>query len=210
MSGSPARGLTVALGLLVAASLAVAEPMADLERLGRVLKSQPGWTAPYRQIYVAAGMTGGDEVEGTVWLAWPSRARFVSGQPPVRLMGLDGRRVRLVDLEVGACDEHRLDDAEWARLPLAVVLDPAAAVDSFAVLPAVGAGFVLVPRSEGGVARVEVSLGGDGLPTEVVVRDLAGSTNRLVLGTWQAAPAAPDGGFLPTPPAGVDCTADLE
>ena len=98
MSGSPARGLTVALGLLVAASLAVAEPMADLERLGRVLKSQPGWTAPYRQIYVAAGMTGGDEVEGTVWLAWPSRARFVSGPPieaPIVKPSNGGCRVEL-------------------------------------------------------------------------------------------------------------------
>lgn len=208
------RAAALAWTLPLAATLASVaaageDPMADLERLGRALRAQPVWSCAFEQEYVMAGMTGGDEEVGEVWVAWPDRTLFVSGEPPLRLTGLLERQLRLVDLEVGTCDDHRLGDDEWARLPLAAVLDPARAVDSFTVLPGAGDGFVLVPREEGGLARLEVALGSDDLPRRVVILDVQGNTNRLTLGPWTAHAEPPDGGWLPPPPEGVECAEDL-
>jgi hypothetical protein len=124
------------------------------------------------------------------------------------MMGLEGRLVRLVDAGVPSCDEHRLDDDEWARVPLAAVLDPRGAVDRFTVLEHGDHGFVLVPREPGGVDRVEVVLGEDDLPDEVVVIDPQGATNRLRFADWYGAVGPPDGSWLPEPPPGLECVSD--
>jgi hypothetical protein len=123
-------------------------------------------------------------------------------------MGLDGRLVRLVDLDLPSCEEHQLDDDEWARIPLAAVLDPQSAVDRFTVLELGDRGFALAPRRPGGVARVEVVLRPDNLPLEVVVIDPQGATNRLEFGVWTALAQPPQGGWLPLAPAGVQCTGE--
>jgi hypothetical protein len=182
--------------------------MASLERLGAALRGEDAWRAEYRQEYIASGMSAGEEVEGVVTVAWPDKAIFKSGEPAQQEMGLEGRVVRLVDLGVPSCDEHILGDDEWARIPLAAVLDPQGALDQFTVLAGEGRGFVLVPREPGGVDRVEVVLSENDLPGEVVVIDPQGATNHLRFSAWKAAEGPPSGSWLPQPPAGLDCVSD--
>lgn len=182
--------------------------MEALETLGAALRAQGAWQAEYDQEYTAAGMGAGDEVSGVVVASWPDRALFRTVGPETQLMGLDGRTVRLVDLEVPSCDEHLLDDDEWARIPLAAVLDPRGAIDRFTVLDHGVRGFALVPREPGGVDRVEVSLGENGLPSEVVVVDPQGATNRLRFTAWRSSEGPPDGAWLPQPPPGLECVSD--
>jgi hypothetical protein len=206
--------------LAVAGLLAVVAPAPDvvaqeqplqlLESLGRALRGQALWRASYHQSFVPAGMTLGEEVDGVVWLSWPDRALFHAGDPVLRLMGLEGRSLRLVDLEVAGCDDHQLSDDEWARIPLAAVLDPQIAVDRFTVLALPGRGFALQPREAGGVARVEVGLGTGDLPEFVVVIDPQGATNRLDFSGWSTASSVPEGRWLPAPPAGVACISDTD
>jgi hypothetical protein len=195
------------LGISLVAPNASAQDdsMARLESLGRALRQQAHWRAAYHQEFVPSGMTEGEEVDGTVWVAWPDRAHFRAGDPVVRVMGMEGRRVRLVDLEIPSCDDHLLSDDEWARIPLAAVLDPRVAVDRFTVLELGVRGFALEPRTPGGVARVEVTLGADDLPESVVVIDPQGASNRLDFTDWVAAPEPPGEGWLAAPPAGVEC-----
>jgi hypothetical protein len=182
--------------------------MENLESLGRVLRSKPVWTASYHQEYLPVGMTLGEELDGRVWVAWPDNALFRTGDPTTREMGLQGRRIRLLDRELPSCDDHRLSDDEWARIPLAAVLDPRSAIDRFTVLDFDGRGFTLIPREPGGVARVEVTLGDDNLPEKVVVVDPQGARNTLDFGVWDPQTTPPESGWLPSPPEGVDCLED--
>ncbi len=133
------------------------------------------------QEYIPAGMTMGEEATGRVWLAWPDRALFHTGEPPFRLMGLQGRTVRLVDLHDETCDERTLSDREWERVPLAAVLDPRGALVHFDVVDRADNEIVLIPKEPGGVDRVEVDLGEDDLPDEVTIWDPQGAVNRLRL-----------------------------
>jgi outer membrane lipoprotein-sorting protein len=209
-STSRADTLVVILALLCSAGVAAAAdkgPVQVLERLSRTLRSQTAWHGTYEQEYVPAGMTLGDTAEGEVWVAWPDRARFTTGRPPVREMALEGRSVRLVDLELGTCDEHMVSDDEWARIPLAAVLDPQGAIDRFTLVEVEG-GVVLVPRTPGGVAKVELVLGTDGMPSQVVVTDVQGAVNRLTFREWRPSEGLPGGRWLPDPPAGVSCSSD--
>lgn len=182
--------------------------MPALEALNTALRGGPAWRADYSQEYIAAGMGAGDKVSGVVVVAFPDRALFRAVEPPGQMMGLEGRLVRLVDLGVPSCDEHQLDDDEWARVPLAAVLDPGSAVDRFTVLAHGANGFTLVPREPGGVDRVEVVLGEGNLPDEVVVVDPQGATNRLRFSSWRSADGPPDGSWLPAPPSGLTCIGD--
>ena len=125
-------------------------------------------------------------------------------------MGMQGRRVRLVDLEVPSCDDHVLDDAEWARMPLAAVLDPQQAVDQFSIVDQGQRGIVLVPHEPGGVSRVEVVLTSDDLPSVVVIIDPQGATNRFVFDNWHAAEMPPSGSWLPEAPRQVECVTGFE
>jgi hypothetical protein len=65
-----------------------------------------------------------------------------------------------------------------------------------------------VPREPGGVDRVEVVLGEDDLPNEIVVVDPQGATNRLRFSSWRPADGPPDGKWLPEPPPGLECIGD--
>ncbi len=200
----------VAIGLcLAAASWASAGGLDTLEELGRTLRSHSAWCARYDQFYLPAGMSAGDEAHGVVWVAWPDRARFSTTAPVAREMALEGRRVRLVDGELGSCDDHVVSDDEWARVPLAVLLDPRGAVERFTIVDEPSGRLVLVPRDGGGVARVELLLGTDGLPAEVVVVDVQGARNRLLFAGWEGPCGPPGGRWLPEPPAGVTCADDL-
>lgn len=194
------------IGSVVAAD-AAGGAIGRVEALARVLQQHPVWSASYEQVYLAPGMTIGDRAAGRVWLAWPDRTRFVTTEGVAQDMGLEGRRVRLVDPTTPSCEEHVLNDDEWARIPLTVVLDPRAAVDRFAVAALGEDGFVLLPREPGGVARVEVRIGADGLPAEVVVVDAQEARNRLTFGGWVAA-EEPAGGWLPPVPAGIRCATE--
>jgi hypothetical protein len=182
--------------------------MVELAALGDALRRAEAWQADYAQEYVAAGMTAGEVVAGVVTVAWPDRALFRTGDPVTQMMGLEGRTVRLVDLEIPSCDEHVLGDDEWARVPLAAVLDPAGAVANFAVLANGDNGFILVPRVPGGVDRVEVTLDDRSLPAEVRIVDPQGATNRLEFTSWTAGSAPPQNRWLPDPPSGLECVAD--
>jgi hypothetical protein len=182
--------------------------MQSLTLLASALKESKAWQADYRQEYIAAGMDFGEEESGRVTVAWPDRATFRTGEPLRQMMGLDGRTVRLVDLEVSSCDQHILSNEEWARIPLAAILDPAAAVEHFSVTGIGRNGFALVPREQGGVRRVEVVLDSDHFPSEVVVTDPQGAVNRLSFSTWQKADPPAEDQWLPSPPGGVDCITD--
>jgi len=179
--------------------------MESLERLGRALRQETVWRASYQQEYIPAGMTMGERESGTVWVGWPDHALFRFGEPVVRTMGLNGRRVRLVDLDVPSCDDHALSEDEWARIPLAAVLDPRGAVDHFVVLDHSEIGFALEPREPGGVNRVEVGLGNDDLPRVVVIIDPQGSSNTLVFDGWVGEDHPPRSGWIPQPPPEVRC-----
>ena len=179
-----------------------------LESLNRAMSHESGWRATFEQEYIPAGMDMGEKAEGLVWLAWPDRALFHTGNPPFRLMGLSGRTVRLVDLDDETCDEHVLTDREWERVPLAAVLDPRGAELHFTVEELGSEGIVLTPREAGGVDRVELILGGLGLPIEVVIGDPQGAVNRLIFDGWTPSTAPPDERWLPDPPSGVECVAD--
>lgn len=192
--------------LLLAASGSGAGALDVLEALGSTLRERPAWTAAYRQTYLPAGMSEGEEAGGTVWVAWPDRARFRTLWPAPREMALDGRLVRLVDGELGSCDEQLVGDEEWARVPLAAVLDPRGAVDRFVLTTDGDGAVVLTPREPGGVARVELRVGEDGLPAEVVVIDVQGARNRLLFEGWTATQGPPEGRWLPEPPPGTECT----
>ena len=152
----------------------------------------------------------GEKAHGQVWLAWPDRAIFHTGEPPFRLMGFQGRTVRLVDLPDETCDEHQLSDREWERVPLAALLDPRGALVHFDIVAGIDAGITLIPKEPGGVDRVEVILGEDDLPDEVSIWDPQGAMNSLVFSSWTESMEPPDGAWLPQSPANVECTTDPE
>jgi len=200
-------GAAIAMSAVCGLANARDQGIGALTALGGALRKADAWRADYAQEYIAAGMSAGEVVTGVVTVAWPDRAAFLTGDPVTQMMGLEGRAVRLVDLEVPSCDEHLLGDDEWARVPLAAVLDPSGAVEHFAVLDREG-GFALVPREPGGVDRVEVTLDDNSLPLEVMIVDPQGATNRLTFSTWTAADPPPEGHWLPVPPSGLECVAD--
>ncbi len=151
----------------------------------------------------SAALSLGDEQKGEVWVAWPLRVLFETTEPEVRSLGLDGRRVRLVDVEAGSCDDHELTDEEWERVPLAALVDPRGTAERFSVSSAEGGGIVLEPRSPGGVSRVEVELDDAHMPLRFVVVDSQGAVNRVSFSGWK--PARPPAAWLPDPPGGVMC-----
>jgi len=184
--------------------------MESLETLSRALRGKETWRAVYHQVYLPAGMTIGEKADGQVWVSWPNRALFISGEPPLRLMGLQGRSVRLLDLEVPSCDDHELTAEEWASIPLAAVLDPQGAIDEFSVLEHGESGFALVPRETSGVNRVTIELGPNNLPKKITITDPQGGTNEMSFSDWQGNETPPDGKWLPTPPKGLNCVGDLK
>lgn len=181
------------------------EPELDrLEALNRSLASEAGWVAHFIQESIPVGLSM-EEAEGRIWLAWPDRALFHTGEPPYQMMGLSGRTVRLIDLRDETCDERLLSDREWERIPLAAVLDPRGALVHFTVADRGESGITLTPKEPGGVDRVEVVLGADDLPLEVTILDPQGAVNRLRFTDWRPSEGPPDNLWLSTPPDGVEC-----
>ena len=184
--------------------------MERLHALGTALQTRGTWRADFTQEYLPPGMTLGEELVGRIWLSWPDKVLFATGRPVVRWMGLKGRLIRLLDFENSSCDDHLLTDEEWERVPLIAVLDPRSALEQFSVVAEVDRGLILIPHERGGVARVEITTGEDGLPNQVVVTDPQGATNSFVFSDWEAASGPPDGTWLPAPPDGISCVADPE
>lgn len=227
--GATVATIVACLATLAGVGPAAAESGIDrLEALASHLRSQPVWHARYVQEYVSAGMEPGldgglvteeygsdgiastDEEKGVVFVGWPDKARFDTGCPAIRRMGLDGRVVRLVDLEAESCDEHVLSDDEWRRIPLAAVLEPQRALDHFSVDVAGEDGLLLIPREAGGVSRLEVEIGADGMPSSITIEDSQGSVNRLDFTGWAPAATPPAGGWLPPVEGGLVCVTDEE
>ncbi len=179
--------------------------MARLQALGTMLRTRSVWTAPYTQEYIPPGMTLGEIVEGRVWLSWPDKALFSTGDPIQRWMGMEGRLIRLLDLENSTCDDHRLTNGEWERIPLIAVLDPSGALERFSVVSEGENGLALIPRDPGGVSRVEISISEAGLPDRVVIRDPQGAVSTFEFGSWNGVDSPPDGDWLPRPPEGISC-----
>ncbi len=203
----------LAVIILMASGTAMAErdpAMERLQALGVALQTRACWTASYSQEYVPSGMTLGERVVGQVWVSWPDKALFSTGEPPIRWMGLQGRQVRLSDLENLSCDDHRLSDREWERIPLIAVLDPRAALEQFSIVAKGKRGMILLPRQTGGVARVEIAVGQDGLPEQIVISDPQGAVSTFEFAEWEAAEGPPDGDWLPKAPAGISCISDPE
>ncbi len=123
-------------------------------------------------------------------------------------MGLSGRLVRLLDFENLSCDDHLLTDEEWERIPLIAVLDPKAALAQFSIVADGERGLILIPREAGGVSRVEIAIGEDGLPARVVVSDPQGAVSTFDFTEWEAAQGPPEDAWLPAPPAEIICISD--
>ena len=199
--------------VFMASGTAMAErdpAMERLQALGVALQTRETWTASYSQDYVPSGMTLGERVVGQVWVSWPDKALFSTGKPPIRWMGLKGRQVRLSDFENLSCDDHHLSDREWERIPLIAVLDPKAALEQFSIAAEGERGMILLPRQTGGVARVEIAVGQNGLPEQIVISDPQGAVSTFEFTDWQAADGPPGGDWLPKPPEGVPCISDPE
>lgn len=208
---------TLVVAWIVAALLWVAPGAAEddpaMERLmalGTALQTRPTWTADYRQEFIPVGMEFGEEVRGEVWVSWPDRALFSTGAPVIRWMGLSGRSVRLLDFENGSCDDHLLTAEEWERIPLIAVLEPRAAVAQFSIVADGDRGLVLIPRESGGVSRVEITVGIDGLPERVTVKDPQGTVNTFDFSAWEPADGPPNDRWLPEAPDSIVCVGDPE
>jgi len=182
-------------------------PLEKLESLAQLLQTHQLWQAQYAQEYIPAGMEFGEEVSGSLWLAWPDRLLFVQNKPEKRTMGFQGRQLRLVDPVAGSCDEHRMTQEEWERIPLVAILDTGQAVEHFSILEKDGA-ITLLPHEKGGVERVELRIGKDGLPRELLITDPQGAISRFKFSDWQAAREIPGGKWLPDPPKGITCVGD--
>jgi hypothetical protein len=135
---------------------------------------------------------------------------FATGEPLLRIMGLSGRQVRLLDLEMESCDDHLLTAEEWERIPLVAVLEPENAMARFSVVAEGQRTLVLIPREDSGVAKVVLETGSNGLPAKVVVVDSQDATSTFEFSAWEAAEGPPNGLWLPEAPDGILCVGDVE
>lgn len=187
--------------LLLAVALA-APPVADLEAVAAALRASPAWEATFTQRYVPAGFTRGTEESGTLLLRPPDRVRFEYSK---RVFAVRDTVARLVDLEAGTCEAVRLAQDTLDRLPLAAVLDPGAARSAFQI-EAVDRTLILTPRRPTeGLSSIEVRLGGDNLPAEVVVHDTTGDRNEFRFQRWRRRSVPPDNAFSPSLPGELPC-----
>jgi len=171
--------------LLSAALSSAASAAPTLESLAAAINAAPAWRASFAQRYVPAGFAEGTTDHGVVTVAPPVRLRFEYRGENDQVFAVDGAVVRLVDPEAGTCDAVRLDTATWGRLPLAALLDPAAAGQAFDSVSR-DTTLVLVPREPmAELARLEVTVGQDGLPATVAVLDAAGNRNELSFRDWR-------------------------
>jgi outer membrane lipoprotein-sorting protein len=171
--------------LLSAALSSAASGPPSLESLAAAINGAPAWRASFVQRYVPAGFAEGTTDQGVVTVAPPVRLRFEYRGESAQVFAVDGAVVRMVDPGAGTCDALPLDGATWGRLPLAALLDPASAGQAFEAA-ARDATLVLVPREPmAELARLEVTVGPDGLPATVTVLDAAGNRNEFGFRDWR-------------------------
>lgn len=192
------------LALLALAVAAAPRPPDTLAAVAARLASAPAWQVAFVQEFVPAGFESGTREAGTLLLAPPSRLRFDYGATG-RVFAVDGTVARHVDEAAGVCDAVLLTASAWASLPLATVLDPAAAARAFAIEPARG-GLRLVPLEPlAGVASVDIASDRDGHVTRLVVTDEAGNRNTLSFSGWRRVPAPAAARFQPGLPGSPPC-----
>ena len=171
--------------LLSAALSSAASAAPTLDGLAAAINAAPAWRASFTQRYIPAGFAEGTTDRGVVTLAPPVRLRFEYRGDSGQVFAVDGAVIRIVDPEAGTCDALVLDSATWGRLPLAALLDPAAAGQAFETAVRETT-LVLVPREPmTELARLEVTVGRDGLPATVVVLDAAGNRNEFAFRDWR-------------------------
>ena len=183
--------------LVVLAATPTSAP-AELEKLATTLRGSPAWRATFVQTYVPAGFEEGTTEAGTVVLAPPDRLRFDYSGDSSRIFAVDGTILRSVDQEAGTCDAVVLDERTWGRLPLAALLDPTAALASFAV-EVQGPVLRLSPRQPNpDVAVVEVVFDSSHLAQRITVTDPSGNRNTFSFAGWQGIGAQADTTFRPS------------
>jgi hypothetical protein len=181
--------------VLIATPPAVAPPP-QLAALAARLASAPAWQADFVQEFVPSGFTEGTKDAGTLVLAPPSRLRFDYGASG-RIFAVSGNVARHVDLPAEACDAVLLSASTWSRLPLASILDPAAAAVAFTISETPG-GILLEPREPiSELARIEITLDKAGNVASVQVLDETGNRNMFSFTMWRSLPAQPVSRFEP-------------
>jgi outer membrane lipoprotein-sorting protein len=196
--------------LLSVALSSAASGAPSLASLAAAINAAPAWRASFVQRYVPAGFTEGTTDQGVVTIAPPVRLRFEYRGESEQVFAVDGAVVRMVDPGAGTCDALHLDSATWGRLPLAALLDPAAAGRVF-TSSARGVTLVLVPHEPmPELAELEVTVGRDGLPATVVVLDGAGNRNEFSFQDWRRQRDPGVEPFRPTLPGQPPCVPDQE
>lgn len=182
--------------LLALALAAVPPPPTALAEVAARLASAPAWQVSFVQEFVPAGFETGTKEAGTLLLVPPSRLRFDYGATG-RVFAVDGSTARHVDQPAGVCDAVLLTASAWARLPLATILDPAAAAQVFTVEPSAG-GLRLVPREpHPDLASIDIERDGDGNVTRLVVTDATGNRNLFSFSGWSKVPTPDASRFRP-------------
>lgn len=194
----------LAATLLVA--LAAEVPL--LQALATALQKAPAWQATFTQAFSPAGFSASTEEKGVVTFSHPSRVRFDYTSAPHRVFALDGSQARMLDEATGSCQAWSLGEGAWAALPLAALTDPGALRQLFS-LQQRQSRLVLQPHKPMiEVARLEVAVGSNGLPEEVVVEDAQGNRNRFRFTGWRQLETLPSGFFAPAPPGGQTCASE--
>ena len=192
-------------GLILAAALAP-PPAVSIAGLAASIRREPAWQAAFQQEYVPAGFDEGSKAGGSLLLAAPALLRFEYSGTDHRVFALDGSVARTVDEAAGTCDAVRLDPEAWRRVPLAALLDPAAAEQAF-IQGATDHTLVLRPRTPGtDLTEIRVVMGTDGMPAAITVVDGSGNRNTFTFSGWRAIPAPPGSAFAPGLPGSPPCT----
>ena len=182
--------------LLMLTLAATPPPPAALTEVAARLASAPAWQVSFVQEYVPAGFETGTKEAGTLLLAPPSRLRFDYGSTG-RVFAVDGSIARHVDQPAGVCDAVLLTASAWARLPLATLLDPAAAAQVFTIEPMAG-GLQLVPREPyPDLASITLEHDRDGTVIRLVITDEYGNRNLFSFSGWQRMPLPAISRFRP-------------
>jgi outer membrane lipoprotein-sorting protein len=196
--------------LLLFAVLNSAPEGGPLGALAATLAGSPAWQAEFEQRFTPAGFTTPTVEAGRLALVPPNGLRFDYRSGDGRVFAVDGGVARMVDRGTGSCEAFRLDPATWGRLPLAALLDPAAAQVSFTVTAA-GTGARLAPREPmPEVEEIILEPGPDGLPASIVVTDASGNRNEFSFSSWRRS-AVPAGEFFrPALPGQPPCSPEEE
>ncbi|MFI5142894.1 MAG: outer membrane lipoprotein carrier protein LolA [Thermoanaerobaculales bacterium] len=192
------------LATIILAAVAAGTPT-SLEQLAAALRASRAWRAEFVQTYTPQGFDHGTSEPGILTVVPPAKVRFDYTASGGRVFAVDGSISRLVDVGNGSCEAIRLDRGTWAKLPLAAVLDPAAAGRTF-VIEAKDHTLRLVPREPtADLAEVTITLDDDRLPRAVLVQDTAGNRNRFSFTRWQTTSEPPAKLFAPSLPGSPPC-----